>query len=165
MDRRKSSLVSRQHGALRWTWPGGEVSDFRSIGQWRSERLLTSASVGHYRWPLDAVSRPVPTELEVVVTVYAVAIVQVDDHDQFGRYQLAALRTIKDAGGRVIAAGPIHPLEGHATANHSAIIQFPTADAARAWYDGEAYRSAIALRSDASTTLTLSVVPGLEVKS
>jgi len=67
------------------------------------------------------------------------------------RYKRAALPTLREAGGKVtIAYGRHEVLEGAPLAG-IVMVEFPTYEAARAWYHSDAYRAASALRKAAAT--------------
>jgi uncharacterized protein (DUF1330 family) len=63
-----------------------------------------------------------------------------------------ALATIARFGGRVIAGGGsrVDLLEGDPTPEWIFIIEFPTADAARRWYQSDDYQEALKVRLSAS---------------
>src|SRR3977135_743991 len=62
-----------------------------------------------------------------------------------------ALATIARFGGRVIAGGgKIDLLEGEPMPEQIFVIEFPTADAARRWYQSDDYQETLKVRLSAS---------------
>ena len=98
----------------------------------------------------------------MTVAVYVVAHIAVEDPDAYADYQRQGLPTIAPAGGRIIAGGgPVH-LEGEEMPGGSAIVEFPTMEAALAWYHSDAYQAAVPLRQKASRAVMMGILPGLE---
>ena len=92
--------------------------------------------------------------------VYVVCHIDVEDAEGWRRYREIGMPTIAAAGGRVLAAGQGVALEGTAMPTISAVVEFPTAEAAERWYYSDAYREASVLRLRASRTLMFGIVPG-----
>lgn len=83
----------------------------------------------------------------------AYVIVQgvVTDPDQFDKYRSVSPATVAAAGGRYIVRGPVPvPLEGDAPPERTSIIEFPTREAALAWYHGDVYTEVRQLRDGAA---------------
>jgi len=95
------------------------------------------------------------------VPVYVIALIAVEDGAAYAEYQRHGLPTVAAAGGRLIAGGEGLTLEGEDLPTSSAVVEFPTMDAAFAWYHSEAYQSAIPLRLSSSKVQTISILPGL----
>jgi|SRR5213082_2995499 len=96
------------------------------------------------------------------MAVYVIAHIAVEDPEAYGEYQRHGLPTIAAAGGRVIAGGAGVTLEGDEMPNGSAIVEFPTMQAALDWYHGEEYQSAIPKRVEVSKALMIGVLPGVD---
>ena len=93
----------------------------------------------------------------------AYVIVQVDIHDPatYERYKELAPPSIAHYGGRYIArGGATETFEGDWSPSRLVILEFPTMDAARAWWASPEYAEAKALRNAAATSEML-VVQGL----
>ena len=78
-------------------------------------------------------------------------VVTEDIHDAAGMaaYERASAKTL--AGVRVLVADPQPQLlEGEWHGNRTVILEFPSVDAAQAWYDSEGYREAKPLRQGAA---------------
>jgi uncharacterized protein (DUF1330 family) len=95
------------------------------------------------------------------LAVYVIALIDVEDRAAYAEYQRHGLPTVAAAGGRVIAGGEGVTLEGEQLPSSSAIVEFPTMDAAVRWYQGEQYQSTIPMRLDAAKTVTITALPGV----
>ena len=81
-----------------------------------------------------------------------VEVAGVTDPERYGRYQAAAGPSLAQAGGRLVWVGRNgQALEGDWSASAVAVLEFPSAEAARGWYAGEAYQAAKPLRAGAAT--------------
>ena len=86
----------------------------------------------------------------------------VTDPDRYEQYKLRAADSIAQAGGRYrVRGGDVEVLEGEGPAGRVVVVEFPDAATARAWYDGELYREARALREGA-VTARMFVVDGVD---
>jgi uncharacterized protein (DUF1330 family) len=93
---------------------------------------------------------------------YVIAILEVTDPAAYERYKAAAPATIAAAGGRYVArGGEVTALEGAHDGRRVVILEFPSVEVARGWYDGEAYREARRLRATCARDVTFLLVPGL----
>jgi uncharacterized protein (DUF1330 family) len=94
------------------------------------------------------------------VSAYVVVEVVITDVEQYERYKAAAAPSVAAAGGRYLArGGEVESFEGGAPAR-VVVLEFPTLDAARAWYHGEQYSAARALR-EAACDARMFVVDGM----
>jgi uncharacterized protein (DUF1330 family) len=88
------------------------------------------------------------------------AVILLDVHDQ-GRYVDYARRAteIEDRhGGRaLVAAGAEEVVEGEWTAERVVVLEFPSLDHARAWYNDPDYQDLISLRREATSSHILFV--------
>lgn len=93
---------------------------------------------------------------------YVIANVQVHGQEGYERYRDAVPATIAAYGGRYLArGGAAESLEGSWQPGRLVILEFPSANAARAWYGSDEYRSIVGDRlANASTELML--VEGLD---
>ena len=80
------------------------------------------------------------------MAAYMMAFTEVTDPAGMEEYRARVGPTIAQHGGRVVAAGPPEIIEGDLTAHIAVILEFPNMAAARAWYDGAAYREPKAIR-------------------
>jgi uncharacterized protein (DUF1330 family) len=82
---------------------------------------------------------------------YVVGDIHITDLAAYQAHVPRALATIARFGGRVIAGGgKIDLLEGEPMPEQIFIIEFPTADAARRWYQSDDYQEALKVRLSAS---------------
>lgn len=80
--------------------------------------------------------------------------------DEYAAYGQKARGSFAGHDAKVLAAnGPVTALEG-ALPDGVIVIEFPTVDAAKAWYYGDAYQAAIGQRL-AATTGRAMIVEGL----
>jgi uncharacterized protein (DUF1330 family) len=76
---------------------------------------------------------------------------EVLDPERYEEYKGRAAASIANAGGRYVArGGDIDVLEGDAPPGRTVLLEFPDMAAARAWYDGDEYRAARAIRDGAA---------------
>jgi len=96
------------------------------------------------------------------MSAYVIADARVSDPEQYKQYQALSPGAIAAAGGRFLARGGRHEtLEGQWRPTRMVVIEFPTYDAAKAFYDGELYRAARAKRAGATEYFNMVVVEGV----
>ena len=83
---------------------------------------------------------------------YMVGDIHITDPAAYQAHVPRALATIARFGGRVIAGGDsrVDLLEGDPIPEWVFIIEFPTADAVRRWYQSDDYQEALKVRLSAS---------------
>jgi uncharacterized protein (DUF1330 family) len=87
------------------------------------------------------------------VPAYVIADLTVTDAAGFEEYRRQVPATIERYGGRyLVRGGSYERLEGKWQPNRLVVLEFPTLDAARRWYDCEAYRGPKALRQRTAVT-------------
>jgi uncharacterized protein (DUF1330 family) len=91
-----------------------------------------------------------------------IAQMSVHDLDGYRQYAAAVMGTIGSSGGRVLAANDVEPYEGVPAQPRIVIGEFPTMDAALAWYESPEYQSIKQLRIDATSSV-LFMVEGVTV--
>jgi uncharacterized protein (DUF1330 family) len=95
------------------------------------------------------------------MAAYVIYQGEVTDPEQYERYKTRAAETIHAAGGRyVVRGGDIEVLEGEPPAGRTVVLEFPTREAALAWYHGTAYAEVRPLREHAARA-RLYVVDGV----
>ena len=93
---------------------------------------------------------------------YVIAMLDVTDPAAYERYKATAPPTIAAAGGRYLTrGGELGALEGVHDGRRVVLLEFPTMEAARGWYDGHAYRAARELRATCARNVTFLLLPGL----
>jgi uncharacterized protein (DUF1330 family) len=98
----------------------------------------------------------------VPVPGYIIANIEIHDEDAYAEYRKHVPATIAAYGGRfVVRGGTIERLEGEWEPNRIVILEFPSVERAREWWDSEEYREPKALRQAASNG-TLLLLEGFE---
>jgi uncharacterized protein (DUF1330 family) len=85
------------------------------------------------------------------MSAYVIANVKVLDPEKYKDYVKQSPISITAHGGRFLArAGKAEALEGDAAPNRVVILEFPSYERAREWWNSEMYRLPKALRQSAS---------------
>jgi uncharacterized protein (DUF1330 family) len=93
----------------------------------------------------------------------AYVIVDVDVHDQvlYEEYKKHTPGSIAPFGGRfIVRGGETHTLEGDWKPTRIVVLEFPTVEKAKEWWDSDAYRHARDIRHRAARTKMI-VVQGV----
>lgn len=86
------------------------------------------------------------------MTTYVIADIDVHDAEAYREYVALVPGTVEPFGGRFVIRGGAHEtLEGEWRPQRLVMIEFPSADHARRWYESQAYVAAMAIRHRAST--------------
>lgn len=89
---------------------------------------------------------------------YLIAEVDVTDPAAFEQYRQQVPATVAKHGGRfLVRGGAVHTLEGEWTPKRLVVLEFPSLEQARHWYDSEEYRGPKALRFQCARTKLLLV--------
>ena len=81
---------------------------------------------------------------------YAVIDVDATDEEKAARYrELSGPSVEKHAGRFLVRGGALDVLEGDWMPKRLVVIEFPSADAARTWYESDDYKEARAVREGA----------------
>jgi uncharacterized protein (DUF1330 family) len=92
---------------------------------------------------------------------YVIANVTIHDPVRYEDYKRMVPATLVPFGGRFIArGGQIDPLEGDWRPSRLVLLEFPSVERARAWWNSPEYAEARALRQ-ATSTGTLLILEGL----
>jgi uncharacterized protein (DUF1330 family) len=95
------------------------------------------------------------------VAAFVIAMVNVKDPIRYEDYRRMVLPTIQAFGGKFVArAGRTEVLEGDVSAGRIVILEFPSFDAAKAWWSSPEYSEAKAIRQ-ATSDGTLTLVEGV----
>jgi uncharacterized protein (DUF1330 family) len=87
------------------------------------------------------------------VAAYIIADVTVTDPAAMEEYRKRVPATLTTFGGRFIVRGGAHQtLEGDWKPNRLVVLEFPSMEQARRWYDSEEYREPKAMRLRAGRT-------------
>jgi uncharacterized protein (DUF1330 family) len=92
---------------------------------------------------------------------YVIAEVEVTDPAGFEAYRKAVPATIEKYGGRyAVRGGALQVMEGDWRPKRLVVLEFPSVEQARRWYDSEEYREPKALRMRTSRSSVV-IVEGL----
>jgi uncharacterized protein (DUF1330 family) len=95
------------------------------------------------------------------VPVYVVAQGRIEDREMLGEYVAKVIPSIQSGGGRILGFDESPEIvEGEVEHPRTVILEFPSREAFRAWYDSPDYQAILPLRLQ-STPGTLIVVDGL----
>ena len=87
------------------------------------------------------------------MAAYVIANVDIKDAALFEQYRKQVPDTLTRHGGRYLVRGGLHEtLEGTWTPSRLVVLEFPTLEQARRWYDSEEYREPKALRMKSALT-------------
>jgi len=91
-----------------------------------------------------------------------VNVAEVVDEDAYARYRKQVSNEVRRAGGRYLArGGAVSVLEGEWKPNRLIVVEFESADAARAWWASPEYAALRDLRQT-STRSQMVVVEGVQ---
>ncbi len=83
---------------------------------------------------------------------YVIADVTVNDPDRYADYRAESTATVAEHGGRwLVRGGDSEVAEGDWEPGRLVVIEFPSMEALRGWYESERYQAAIKIRQAAST--------------
>jgi uncharacterized protein (DUF1330 family) len=92
------------------------------------------------------------------VAAYVIADVQIADPERYKEYTAHTPASIVRHGGRwVVRGGTTQVLEGDWNPGRIVVIEFPSVDAALAWFNSDDYQELAAIRRAASTAQILVV--------
>jgi len=92
------------------------------------------------------------------MAAYIVLNIDVTDPTRYPDYVKAAGPTVEQFGGRyLVRGGRAEGLEGSADPKRVVILEFPTYERARAWWDSDEYREPKLIRQSAARCDTLIV--------
>jgi uncharacterized protein (DUF1330 family) len=95
------------------------------------------------------------------VPAFVIANVTIEDPGRYEDYKRKVPETLAPYGGRFIArGGQIEVLEGDWRPGRLVLLEFPSAERARAWWNSPEYAEARALRQ-ATSTGTLLILEGV----
>jgi uncharacterized protein (DUF1330 family) len=93
--------------------------------------------------------------------VYVVAQGRIENREMLDEYVAKVIPTIQAGGGRILGFDESpEVVEGEVAHPRTVILEFPSREAFRAWYDSAEYQEILPLRLE-STPGTLIVVDGL----
>ena len=91
-----------------------------------------------------------------------IVCVNVDDWDGFDQYRSRVMSTFEPFGARfLVRGGEFTVVEGEMPFERIVVLEFPSRDAAQAWYQSDAYQAVLPLRL-ASSRCQLVIVDAVE---
>jgi len=97
-----------------------------------------------------------------IVSAYVIYQGEVFNPVLYDEYKVKAAASIAAAGGRyIVRGGEIEVLEGEPPMGRTVVLEFPTMDAALAWYQSEEYTQIRTIRDRAART-RMYVADGIE---
>lgn len=85
------------------------------------------------------------------MSAYIIVDIHITDPERYEEYKKLAAPTVGEYGGRyVVRGGQTDTLEGAWQPGRLVVLEFPTAERAREWWDSESYRPAKAIRQEAA---------------
>ena len=94
--------------------------------------------------------------------VYAIAQGRIENREMLNEYVAKVIPTIESGGGRILGFDESpEVVEGELEHPRTVILEFPSREAFRAWYESADYQAILPLRLE-STPGTLIVVDGLQ---
>ena len=85
------------------------------------------------------------------MVAYVIAEVNIHNSERYADYTAVTPGTVEKYGGKfIVRGGNPQALEGDAPPQRVVVIEFATADAAKAWYNSPDYSSVISIRQEAS---------------
>lgn len=92
---------------------------------------------------------------------YVLAFIDVEDPTNYSLYAAGVPATIAANGGRyLVRNGKKEVLEGALPADRVVMLEFPSVDQAKAWYESEEYQALLPIRKSASKGALL-IVEGI----
>lgn len=93
---------------------------------------------------------------------YLIATTKVTDPQQYQRYTALTPPALAAAGGRMIARGQHEVLEGAWPDARMVILEFPTLEAAKSFYNSSLYQKAKSEREGATEFFNIVALPGVD---
>jgi len=95
------------------------------------------------------------------MTAYVIVHGHVTDAEKYEQYKAMTPSTLEQYGGRfIVRGGEREDLEGGWEVSRVVILEFPSMEAARTWYDSPEYRAAREVRAGAAD-VTFTLVEGV----
>jgi uncharacterized protein (DUF1330 family) len=102
------------------------------------------------------------TEKGNSMAAYVLGNVSIDNPVGYREYTSQVQATLDPFEGRfVVRAGAYETLEGEFEADRLVLIEFPTVEQARGWYDSEAYQSILPIRHANSSARFITLIEGV----
>jgi uncharacterized protein (DUF1330 family) len=83
---------------------------------------------------------------------YVIVNVAIHDPERYKEYIKAATPTVAAHGGRyIVRGGRAEKLEGDVSVNRIVVLEFPSYQQAKNWYESAEYRAALAIRQSCAS--------------
>lgn len=100
------------------------------------------------------------------MAAYLIVAVEVSDAEAYRAYSAEVPATLEPFGGRfVVRGGAFEVIEGSWDAGRIVVIEFPSADEAKAWHASEAYQAILPIREANARTDFMLVVDGVDAEA
>ena len=87
------------------------------------------------------------------MSAYVIVEVNVTDPQLFAQYAKGVAATIAAYGGKyLVRGGSVDPKEGGWTPKRVVVLEFPSMDRARKWYDSQEYKPLLDMRLKAASS-------------
>ena len=87
------------------------------------------------------------------MSAYVIVDIEITDPVRYEEYRRLAAPTVTAHGGRyLVRGGGVEMLEGDRTPHRVVVLEFPSVERARAWWDSADYRPARAIRQASART-------------
>ena len=87
------------------------------------------------------------------MVAYVIVQIEIEDAEKYEQYRAGVPATVEAHGGRyLVRGGRMDHLEGEAPLPRVAVLEFPSFEQAKAWYDSDDYADLKRLRQSASRT-------------
>jgi uncharacterized protein (DUF1330 family) len=98
---------------------------------------------------------------ELDMTAYVVAMVEVENPEEYKEYLVGNTAVVEQYGGRFAArGGKIDLKEGDWIPKRAVLIEFPSMEAAQAWYNSPEYQQVAPIRRKHARTRLLAILEG-----
>ena len=78
------------------------------------------------------------------MSAYIVGQITIHDRPEYEKYLAGVTDTLVSFDGRVLVASEVvEVLEGNWPANRTVVVEFPSMDAAKGWYESPSYRTVV----------------------
>ena len=96
------------------------------------------------------------------MTAYLICTVRVDDPETYKKYTAVTPGLIHKHGGRfLVRGGPVETIEGPAFVDRLVVVEFPSKEAVKAFYESAEYQDIMRYRTESSESRFL-LVQGVE---
>jgi uncharacterized protein (DUF1330 family) len=83
---------------------------------------------------------------------YVIGQISITNPEAYALYAAQVPQTIAAFGGKyLVRGGDASQLEGQSQGNRNVVLEFPSREAAQAWYNSDAYQAIIRHRTDNAT--------------